>query len=686
MAINLGSEFVGKVGTATPDYPTGVPRNVSAPGAGDGTPWDEKLIKDFVGFRDAALLRAGLTANNLPETANSSQVLDGLRDYIVDEALQALNIDSIKDLGSIEKIDSAQYSVKGFYADTDVGGGLFYWDATRDKADHNVGGIIDPERIDAWDGTHADLATLFTVGSGFGCFVRLFNSNFCSTWFGIISSSTIDQLDYVKNAAKASIGRDFLLTVTDILFSNTFIVDDAYKGLRVIGNNPNGGDVIMHRNGVVDTWRACFHIDTSDTFLDRLFGVPAVDFSERCFVSYGLNAGKNNKFGTLRGKYWSRGVVYPKLTGKDFELDGDLIELYHGGRTYSSDFIDTPAGNVRIKKIRGIEGGFLDVSGGSLECDSVSWYRHNSNGMKKGSQQAGGVINIGSLTQIDSLGEIRLTVQEPGMPEQLELDEVITGQSSGATAKVHCRGRSYVDVYEVVGAFQNGESVVSASTNITLTVSDEPSSLGENITLDNAGVEFDEINIGSITCINHRGQPFAFRNGGTANIGTVLCKNLIDSRHIIRHSPNQGAGSADKGHCFVGTIDIQDSTFNESYVPFLYEGNADSYFEIGTLKVRNLKNGTTAGGGAPLGYFAFSSAAFTIGEVRMEDCSDCSRIFNQLGGKASKIKGGYLDVSCTRWATIASSATDISVAFLRHGGSSADGNTAELTLTDVSPI
>lgn len=88
-------------------------------------------------------------------------------------ARMPITADSLKDLVNAPKIDGRQYSVKGFYAGADVGGGLFYWDSSRDKTEHNGGTIIDPDRIGVWDGTQADLATLFTAAvSGSGCFVR----------------------------------------------------------------------------------------------------------------------------------------------------------------------------------------------------------------------------------------------------------------------------------------------------------------------------------------------------------------------------------------------------------------------------------------------------------------------------------------------------------------------------------
>lgn len=103
---------------------------------------------------------------------------NGVEKYLVDEyplrSSEVVGVDSIKSLPSAD-FATGQYSVTGFYAGSTIGGGVFVWDATRDKADHNGGTVIAPEAVVAWDGTQADLATLLDwtgSGSGSGCYVR----------------------------------------------------------------------------------------------------------------------------------------------------------------------------------------------------------------------------------------------------------------------------------------------------------------------------------------------------------------------------------------------------------------------------------------------------------------------------------------------------------------------------------
>lgn len=78
MTMRIIDAYPGKVGAADSDFPDGTPRNVSAPAAGDGTPFEEQRYKDFEAFFQGLLDRAGITANGTPDTVQASQLLDAL--------------------------------------------------------------------------------------------------------------------------------------------------------------------------------------------------------------------------------------------------------------------------------------------------------------------------------------------------------------------------------------------------------------------------------------------------------------------------------------------------------------------------------------------------------------------------------------------------------------------------------
>lgn len=72
------TEYPGKVDPVSPAYPDGEARDVSAPGAGDGTPLQEKWVNDVFGTFQALLKALGVAANNTPEQVGNSQILQAI--------------------------------------------------------------------------------------------------------------------------------------------------------------------------------------------------------------------------------------------------------------------------------------------------------------------------------------------------------------------------------------------------------------------------------------------------------------------------------------------------------------------------------------------------------------------------------------------------------------------------------
>ena len=94
------------------------------------------------------------------------------------------NVTLYNGIKALPQIEGTVLNVKGFYADTSVGGGQFYYDPLKDKSEHNGGTIIAPEALAVWNGTQADVATLLDwSGTGTGCFVRLLDSSVKSQYF-----------------------------------------------------------------------------------------------------------------------------------------------------------------------------------------------------------------------------------------------------------------------------------------------------------------------------------------------------------------------------------------------------------------------------------------------------------------------------------------------------------------------
>lgn len=78
MALKLDTEFPGQSTPGNADYPQGAARDVSAPGANDGTPLTARLVNDYQGFFQRLLNEAGITPSGDPDTVPNSDYFDAL--------------------------------------------------------------------------------------------------------------------------------------------------------------------------------------------------------------------------------------------------------------------------------------------------------------------------------------------------------------------------------------------------------------------------------------------------------------------------------------------------------------------------------------------------------------------------------------------------------------------------------
>ncbi len=78
MAINPETSFPGKITASSAKYPFGKARNVTLPGDGTGTPWDQLILNDIFGFQQALLSEAGIVPTGSPDEVGDSQYLNAL--------------------------------------------------------------------------------------------------------------------------------------------------------------------------------------------------------------------------------------------------------------------------------------------------------------------------------------------------------------------------------------------------------------------------------------------------------------------------------------------------------------------------------------------------------------------------------------------------------------------------------
>jgi hypothetical protein len=128
----------------------------------------------------------GLSAEVLPTGAVDSEK--------VSTALlaRAKIVDKMADLASVALTHEA-VQLLGFHTKGDGGGGVFYWDASKDKSEHNGGTVIDPDKaglVANWASTQALYFTPEVTGQG--CWVREYSGAVNVKWFGAKGDGVAD--------------------------------------------------------------------------------------------------------------------------------------------------------------------------------------------------------------------------------------------------------------------------------------------------------------------------------------------------------------------------------------------------------------------------------------------------------------------------------------------------------------
>lgn len=100
MALNLTTQYPGKIDTTDANYPYGKAQNITTPGDGTGTPWEAALLNDVFGFQQALLKSAGIVPSGAADKVTASQYLQALTEigsgrgshYIVSGTANAITL------------------------------------------------------------------------------------------------------------------------------------------------------------------------------------------------------------------------------------------------------------------------------------------------------------------------------------------------------------------------------------------------------------------------------------------------------------------------------------------------------------------------------------------------------------------------------------------------------------------
>lgn len=136
MAKILENLYPGKVSLGDDDHPDGSFKNVSVPGAQDGTPFEKAWANDWLGFSDALLRDGEVTADDTEDVAESSQRMQALHKVVGTERTYLTKADAVASHNyGVEKITVQELNDAPFLKITSGGSSESFQDASGQSWD-----------------------------------------------------------------------------------------------------------------------------------------------------------------------------------------------------------------------------------------------------------------------------------------------------------------------------------------------------------------------------------------------------------------------------------------------------------------------------------------------------------------------------------------------------------------------
>ena len=154
-----------------------------------------------------------------------------------------LAVSSISDL--LVAAPTRTVQVLRYHSGVEGGGGCFFWDATKSRALHNGGTVIDPTRVFPSDwANQTQVAAWFTPATGTGCWVRQFDGALNIRWFGAKGDSTTDDTKAAQKAIDQAVVLALAVYVSPGVYRTTapltipqnVAIGNAY-GVSIFGDN-----------------------------------------------------------------------------------------------------------------------------------------------------------------------------------------------------------------------------------------------------------------------------------------------------------------------------------------------------------------------------------------------------------------------------------------------------------------
>jgi len=154
----------------------------------------------------------------------------------MDANFNNLNNGKVESVASISDLVNAStsnnYNVLNYHSDVEGGGGVFYWDATKAKSEHNGGTIIDPTATfpTDWSVTTQQETWFNTSNAGVGVWVRQYEGAVNVKWFGAKGDGVTDDTVILQQTSNIQTASIFIPNGTYIVNHTISFTSKSVKG------------------------------------------------------------------------------------------------------------------------------------------------------------------------------------------------------------------------------------------------------------------------------------------------------------------------------------------------------------------------------------------------------------------------------------------------------------------------
>lgn len=250
-----------------------------------------------------------VTYNDVSAIVNVSQP-NQFDDYYDRKANDITSLSDTQILSAATTLSTIK--VISFWADKNIGGGIFKYDSSKPKSEHDGGNIIDPDKLSELSGVGVFGNYFVADGVGNGCWVRQGEISHCPTCFGALPDYSIMLDAGTDNTKPMKACSNTGKIETDV--SGTFLIPDSVEvsnNLAIIGFNnakfPTDSKVTQFWSNT-DSYIFKTVSDKLDIYTDGIFywGNNIIDVRPISIAQTGENkirVGGNAAFGSDENDY-----------------------------------------------------------------------------------------------------------------------------------------------------------------------------------------------------------------------------------------------------------------------------------------------------------------------------------------------------------------------------------------------